>query len=497
MPSPITASLLYDLIQCPHRPWMDLFGDQTKRDPESAFVKLLWEKGTLYEDEVISKLVPPPLDLSSYPDSERERRTMDAMERGAPLIYSGRIAADDLLGEPDLLRREDSGYVAGDIKSGAAEEGPEDEAKPKKHYAVQLALYTDILERLGKSTGNRKAFVWDIHGKEVIYDLPAPVGRRDPVTLWEIYQETLAQARSIVSQDEKTLPAYGAVCKLCHWHTACLEELTARDDLTLLPELGRSKRDVLMTQLRTVDDLARCDPTVFLTGTKTIFPGIGPETLTKFYERAKLAKSPSPRPYRKEPIELPSAEIEVFFDIEVDPMRDHCYLHGFVERDEGSHPAERYHAFFTADLTSEEEERAFREAWRFLSWRSGCPIYYYSKYERTIWRRLQQKFPSVCSPEEIEALFGSPLMIDLYEIVRKKTEWPTRDFSIKTLAKHCGFAWRDTHPSGAASIEWFDQWVKTGDLAVKQRILDYNEDDCKATRVVVDTVRTMPVQNAG
>lgn len=32
---------------------------------------------------------------------------------------------------------------------------------------------------------------------------------------------------------------------------------------------------------------------------------------------------------------------------------------------------------------------------------------------------------------------------------QKATEWPTRDYSIKTLARHLGFAWRDAHPSGA------------------------------------------------
>lgn len=473
---------------------MDLFADPAKRDPESAFVKLLWEKGTLYESEFISKLSPPPLDLSSYPNAERERLTLETMKKGVPLVYSGRISADDLLGEPDLLAWADDGYVAGDIKSGAGEEGAEDDAKPKKHYAVQLALYTDILERLGRSTGERKAFVWDIRGQKVIYDLSAPVGQRTPATLWQVYQESLALARRIVAQEEKTLPAYGAICKLCHWHTACLEELQAKDDLTLLPELGRSKRDVLMERLPTAGDLARCDLGPFIAGKKTIFPGIGPDMLIKFRERAKLAKSPSPRPYKKESIDLPSAETVIFFDIEVDPMRDHCYLHGFIERSHGSNGTEQYYAFFTADLTPQEEEMAFRDAWRFLSERSTCPIYYYSKYERTIWRRLQQKFPSVCSPEELEALFGSPLMIDLYEVVRKKTEWPTRDFSIKTLAKSCGFSWRDTRPSGAASIEWFDQWVKTGDLAVKQRILDYNEDDCKATGVVLDKIRTLEIR---
>ena len=91
-----------------------------------------------------------------------------------------------------------------------------------------------------------------------------------------------------------------------------------------------------------------------------------------------------------------------------------------------------------------------------------------------------------------EELFDPTLTIDLYfDVVLKATEWPTRDYSIKTLAKFLGFTWRDTHPSGAASIEWFDRWIETGDLAIRQRILDYNEDDCRATRVLLDGIRAL------
>jgi len=77
------------------------------------------------------------------------------LSRGDTLIYGGRISADGLLGEPDLLRWTQGGYVAGDIKSGAGVEGASEDTdgKPKKHYAVQLALYTDILERMGFSGG--------------------------------------------------------------------------------------------------------------------------------------------------------------------------------------------------------------------------------------------------------------------------------------------------------------------------------------------------------
>ncbi len=484
--------MLYDFVQCPHRVTMDLFVDPKLKDEVSPFVQLLWDKGSIYEREVIGKLAIPFTDLSRYGLEEKEQKTLEAMDRKDPLIYGGRIKAGDLLGDPDLLRLENGRYIAGDIKSGAGEEGSEDEvtAKPKIHYAVQLAVYSDILRQLGRST-EAHAFVWDIRGEEVRYDFDGIYGKRDPHTLWQDYQDAIAEVRKIVSKSEETLPAYSAVCKNCVWYTACLKQLTESDDLTLMPGLGRSKRDVMIDSFPNIAALATANPAGYMNGKKTIFKGISPDSLEKVVARARLIANKG-KSYLREPVALPVAVKELFFDIEVDPMRDICYLHGFVERNHGDTAAEKFVAFFADEETSESEEKAFRDAWEYINASQPAAIFYYSKYERTLYRKLRQKYPHVCSEEEIEALFLSPLTVDLYyDVVLKKTEWPTRDYSLKTLAKYLGFSWRDTHPSGAASIEWFDRWVKTRDASVRDRILLYNEDDCKATRVLLDGIRAL------
>ena len=77
------------------------------------------------------------------------------------------------------------------------------------------------------------------------------------------------------------------------------------------------------------------------------------------------------------------------------------------------------------------------------------------------------------------------------DVVKSKTEWPTNDYSIETLATYLGFKCRDKEPSGAASIEWYHRWVETGHLAVRQPIIDYNEDDCIAMRVLLDAVQRL------
>jgi predicted RecB family nuclease len=82
------------------------------------------------------------------------------------------------------------------------------------------------------------------------------------------------------------------------------------------------------------------------------------------------------------------------------------------------------------------------------------------------------------------------------ELSTKPTAFATQHIgrklqTLKTLAEYLGFTWRDAHPSGAAAVEWFDRWCRERDPAVKQRILEYNEDDCRATRVLLDGIRDL------
>ncbi len=485
--------MLYNFVQCPHRVSLDLFGDPEEKDPVSVFVQLLWDKGNEFELEVIENLRLPFTDLKAYSKEEKEIKTLEAMLQGADLIYSGRIRHGDLLGEPDILRKQNGGYVAGDIKSGSGEEdsSEEEEGKPKKHYAVQLALYTDILERM-KMSGGRTPFVWDIHNQEVVYDLDLLQGVRNPRSLWSTYQDVLCRVRNIADNIEETLAAYSGKCKLCHWRTVCLMEVTAAKDLTLIPELGRSRRDSMLPFVKNLKDLANIDISYLIKGKKTVIPGIGQDTLVKFQSRAQLQLKPSSKPYCTGDVCFPASSLEIFFDIETDPMRDVCYLHGFVERRSLDNGTEKYVAFFADKPTPEEEEEAFRKAWEYIKAARPCAMYYYSKYERTIWRKLQQKYPTVATAEEIEELFDPKLSVDLYyDVVKPKTEWPTKDYSIKTLATYLGFSWRDTDPSGASSIEWYHRYVESGDVGIKQRILDYNEDDCVATRVLLDGIKKL------
>jgi len=495
--SRLTASQLYSYLSCPHRVAMDATGDPVLRDEVSPFVQMLWERGVAHERELVAALPMPYEDFSALRGEAREAATRAAIARQAPLIYGARLSVHELLGEPDLLRREGDRYVAIDIKSGAGREAAdeEDEGRLRRHYGVQLALYTDILEQMGLSAG-RHGYIWDVKGQETRYDLTVPLGPRSPC-LWDVYLKTRAAVRATLAAPHTSTPALAGICKQCVWRSACFYKLRETQDLTLLPELGRAARDTLQEEFPSLRQLATADLDHFIEGERTSFARIGATTLRKFQRRAALQLARDAQPCLTAPIQWPSCATELFFDIETDPMRGLCYLHGFVirERDAAGVPRERFEGIFARAASADAEREAFASAMALFRRHPDALVVHYSRYERTEYRKLVARYPDVATPEEIEALFAPPRALDLYvDVVRPHSEWPTHDFSIKSLARHCGFKWRDADPSGASSIEWFDRWVKTGDPRLKARLLDYNEDDCRAMRVVMDVIKTLPVQ---
>src|SRR5262249_23479914 len=147
----------------------------------------------------------------------------------------------------------------------------------------------------------------------------------------------------------------------------------------------------------TISALAESNPETYIKGSKTVFKGLGAERLKLFYARAVMLKEVTPRPFLRMPVILPIRSVELFFDVEVDPLQDICYLHGFIERRDGKDETERYLYFFTDEVTSSGERDAFAAAVAFLKSRPESVIYYYSKYERTIYRKLQGRYSDVCS----------------------------------------------------------------------------------------------------
>ncbi|HCP08667.1 MAG TPA: hypothetical protein DIT25_02630 [Candidatus Moranbacteria bacterium] len=491
----VTSSKLYDYIVCPHRVWRDVYGPQEEKIQEAnPFVELLWNRGVAHEEKIVAGL-GEYLDLKEGSLQERFVATLKAMRDGAPLIYQGVLFFGNLKGIPDLLKKmPDGSYAPIEIKSGmgfeGTAEGEEEESsgKPKKTYAVQLCLYIELLQKLGFET-RKRGFIIDGTGKEMEYVLDQPVGKRDKRTFWEFYEETKEQVENLLNNKAQNKPAMAGSCKLCPWYKSCKNWCKENKDLTNIFYLGRAKRDMLNEDLyiSKVGEIGQLDMREILERKKkdkNFLKGVAEKTLSKIITRAEILENGSGAVlYRK--LYLPRVSYELFFDIEDDPTQEFVYLHGVYER---NGKAERFLDFTARDNTLEAERDAWQRFWGYICSlpKDDFAVYYYSHHEKTTYFKMQKRHYDVISIEELTAFFGSSNVIDLYKIVLADTDWPLGSYSLKEIAQYLKFKWRDESPSGALSIQWFNQYLETQEPKDLQRILDYNEDDCKATMVLKD-----------
>lgn len=94
--------------------------------------------------------------------------------------------------------------------------------------------------------------------------------------------------------------------------------------------------------------------------------------------------------------------------------------------------------------------------------------------------------------EDMKAFFdpANGRVVDVFDVLIKSLVLPTDNRTLKTIAtKVCGFVWRDEDPSGGNSIAWaaeaFDEALPKAERdAARERLFQYNEDDCHGTFAV-------------
>ena len=471
----ITPSDFYKHATCPHWIWHDIYSDESDKKAESELVIKLREQGIIHEDQYVKNLQYEEVEEKN-PDKAFEE-TLKLMKAGTPLIYQGAIQyeKDNVIyrGRPDLLEKKEGAsslgdwyYTPIDIKSSK---------EVKKEHKYQLILYGFILENLQDRYPDEVAII-NKDGQR--YDL-----LRD--------DKDVAKAQSlmdiILTTMKGTKPPLKLVsgCKNSPWFDKCVSEAEEKEDLALIYKLdARSHANLRELGINTIHDVAQMDVDQLPKITQS-----SPKTLKRVKLQAQSLVDKEVKWLDK--IDIPDTPLKLYFDIEGDPLLQIEYLFGFwivgdperkyaqgknIVFDEKEN---KYFIYFIAEQV--EDERAMWQ--EFLDWLALLPNnyipYHYANYEKSRTNILAKKYGTSPAFE----LFHEKLF-DLMKVVLSSVIFPIYFYSIKDIAKLLKFKWRHEKAGGAQSIFWYKTWLETGDKNILQDIIDYNEDDVRATEFV-------------
>ncbi len=482
----VSATDFYNFEKCKFRPYLDFNGDPSKRREVDGLIQLLWEGGVQHEANIIQQMQSSlqfnieSIDPTGHASSELFHKTLAAMTRGTDVIYQGVLMANEEVGRPDLLVKTEGSsrfgsyyYYPMDIKAVFKDEEISSEPeKPKLAYHWQLNFYAELLEKIQDF---RPPFAKIFKTKDRISNYRVDSAPRG-----------FEEAREAIRSFSKGLtagyePEVGGKCGQCPWSRECEEWAVRKQDLTLLFWVGgKFKYGLHEMGIQTIDQLAKADPTTL----KNLLPEMkrrgffwktfSPTKLDDAIRRAKVMIAKKPQFYLMP--KFPERNIELHYDVEDDPTQDFVYLHGFWIVERGKDP---YYKAFFADSIS-EEGAITKELFEFLNTNHDASLFHYSSHEISILKHLARRYPEVDS-SIIEHHFGEDgSAIDLYHWVEGNSDWPLTSYGLKAICKYLGFKWSADDAGGANSIVWMNAFLR-GDATQKQKILKYNEDDCRAT----------------
>lgn len=467
----ITPQIFYQYLTCPHWIWFDRFSDISKRGETNEAQQKLLEQGVIYEGRYMTEFLKDRkvTTITATDEATALSQTLKAMEAGVEAIYQGHLRTKYFEGVPDLLLRREGAsklgewyYVPVDIKSSY---------DLKEDYKHQLMLYALMLGDL-QSFEPTKAGIITVEGKMIEFGIEG---------FKETFFDALEKIENILAGDKPPVQLTKS-CTNSPWYESCVADAEAADDIALLYKVDKRALEALRGfGIRTVEDARHVDAEAF--GDKV--PFLKKNGLERMKMQAESLKTK--KIFLRRPVHIPEASIEIYFDIEGDPLQSVDYLFGVLICDRAA-GTEVYRSFVA------EHPEGEGAMWRdFIDWIKTLPadyvVFHYAAYEQTRMSLFTRKYGSDMTADDQAAVANfTTKLFDLNEIVKENFIFPLYFYGLKQICKSLGFSWRNDKATGVQSIFWYEEWLKTENRDVLRGIVDYNEDDVRATKFLKEWI---------
>lgn len=241
----ITGTHVYSYVKCPRLAALDLHLSRQERRPPHPWEEFAAQRGRDFEARYVTQL---PVVSPRYPDRDFEAgasATRELLHQGEGLLHQAVLLDGDRLGLPDLLRKlpgasalGDHHYEVLDVKTSGHSRGDQ---------ILQVVFYSQLLAAVQGRMPE--------HGALILKD-----GREERFVIADYAaacDEVVAELRRLRDDVDGARPFLQAGCAGCYHDRRCLDELSARDDLSLVQGMSHGARAILEgLGCRTGQDLA-------------------------------------------------------------------------------------------------------------------------------------------------------------------------------------------------------------------------------------------------
>ncbi len=331
---------------------------------------------------------------------------------------------------------------------------------------------TYILRRMSKNVRERHIiessflyFVLHLRGEDAQVKIEFLKGEKVVKPRDEFVSMMIDVMKEVFENASPPDPSFGYECKECPFYKECLDLSQKEEDLSLINGVGEKRKKILIKAgFGDLKTLSNADPYEIAK-----YAGISLDEANSIVKQAKSLKDHRPIMLKK--VILPHSDHEYFFDVEKDD--EDLYLFGLLVDD-------TYHYF----MLSNDNWKEWFDFIKVLSLYPNAPIYHYDRFDRDV----IHKFGKISNTDLRNVL---PRFVDLYSTIRSSVTMPVRFYSLKDVARNFGFNWRNKDFNGYNAMMALSKWRKEGDRAAMQELLNYNEDDCRALKVLKEALTGM------
>jgi predicted RecB family nuclease len=465
----LTATTVAAYITSPFSIYCNKFVSKEEQDPMTEYQKLLFQRGCDHENQTVHEKFPEMSEISFDTPENGFKSTLDAMVSGTDILHGMPIyyLPEGIFGITDLLEKSNStGSVFGNYHYTVKE--VKLAKNIKNSHLIQGAFYNYLIGQIQNFTPKTFAMI-NGEGEESVHEY----SEYESVLL-----DSIEGTRKIL-QGEPISPTHGS-CDY-PWTSYCNKKAVETNDISLVTGISLKTKNQLFHKFKTVEELSRAS-ILDLTAIK----GIGDKTAIKYVNTAKAIHSGTHNIIDTDKINFPQRKVEIFLDLEgIDPTMAEDgipqidYLIGILVREN----SEEKYISFTAKNTNLEKEMLL-EFLDFLRDQKDYVIYHYHHYEKTHMTKMMEKY-------EIDNATQNLLLdnlIDIHKVATDSVVFPTYGNGLKQIAPYLGFSWRHKDVSATESISIYLEYIQDPEGREKefQKVIDYNEDDCIATRVIKD-----------